>query len=76
MTGKRSLDALNVSEAFVRDQATREQLQLPSARDAAWHAANAALYVAGYAEGYAARDYQQKLMAKMIIAGIESGDVK
>jgi len=121
MTDKRSLDALDVAEAFARGLATREQLFVAkegahvaayaasdaanaardacysahyaprdaakaaghaaedTARSAARNAANAAAYAAGYvasAAGYAASDYQQKLMTAMIIAGIESGDVK
>lgn len=63
MTYKRSTDALDVAEAFASGLASKEELAAAwdAACDEAWAAARAA---------------QENKLRKMIIAGMETGDVK
>jgi len=67
MTDPRSTNALDVAEKFANGEATKEELDAArdAARAAAWDAARAA-----------AQDAQEAYLRKMILAGIETGDVK
>jgi len=82
MQDERSIKAIDVSEAFANGNATEGELAAASsaARDAwgaAWAAARAAAWDSARAAAWtAARAAQEKTLREMIIAGIETGDVK
>lgn len=87
MKDERSLKALDVAEAFANGLATKEELDAArlaawdAARDAAWVAArdaagDAARVAARVAAKDAAEDAQETKLREMLIAGVETGDVK
>jgi hypothetical protein len=87
MKDERSLKALDVAEAFANGAATQDELAAArdAARDAAWAVAMDAAWAvamdaardAAWAVAWAvAMDAQKKKLKEMLIAGIETGDVK
>lgn len=75
MKDERSLKALDVAEAFANGLATKEELD--AARTAAGDAARTAAWVAARdAAWVAAGDAQETKLREMLIAGVETGDVK
>ncbi len=70
-TDERSINAINVAERFANGEAN--EADLSAAESAAWYAAESA---ASSAARSAARSAQREHLRKMIITGIETGDVK
>lgn len=87
MKDQRSIAAIDVAERFANGLATKEELAaardaacgaaLEAAWEAAWEAAQDAAHDAAHdAAQDAAWDAQVKRLREMIVAGIETGDVK
>ena len=75
MQDQRSINALDVAERFANGLATQQEMA--DAWDAAWDAAWAVARAAGRAAARAAAvDAQEVKLREMILAGIETGDVK